>query len=279
MKTKGLDPLIRVAEFSDSDTRGTIFAGEALDFLRTLPARSASIVFLDPPFNLGKEYKSGAKHLDNRPEQVYHKWLMKVLRESTRVVANGGALYLYHLPWWAMRLGAFLGSEEKLSFRHWIAISMKNGFVRGDRLYPAHYALLMYTRGEPGAFNRPKLRPVKCRHCHEYVKDYGGYTSIIEQKGINLSDFWEDLSPVRHANRKNRRANELPEALFSRIVAISGGKGGLFVDPFAGSGTGVVVAANSGLSFAACDIVTENCQLIAERLRRRRSAADAGSNC
>ena len=275
MRTKALDRLAEVAKFSRTDVNGTIFTGDAVDFLRGLKSRSASIIFLDPPFNLGKDYQSGARGLDKKPEHVYQSWLQRVLRESTRALADGGALYLYHLPWWAIRLGSFLDQQGKLSFRHWIAISMKNGFVRGERLYPAHYALLMYTKGKPAVFNRPKLQPLKCRHCHGYVKDYGGYTPIIEQKGINLSDFWEDLSPVRHANRKNRSANELPQALFDRIIAISGTEGGLYVDPFAGSGTGVLVAAASGLRFAACDIVVENCRIVAQRLQEHRSAPDA----
>ncbi len=52
--------------------------------------------------------------------------------------------------------------EQHLDFRHWIAISMKNGFVRGDHLYPAHYALLYYTKGKPESFNRPKVPKPIC---------------------------------------------------------------------------------------------------------------------
>ncbi len=143
---------------------------------------------------------------------------------------------------------------------------MKNGFIRGKSLYPAHYGLLMFTKGEPARSGRPKLRPSKCRHCGEYIKDYGGYLPIIERKGINLSDFWDDLSPVRHANRKHRRANELPEILFERIIAISGYRGGLDVDPFAGTGSGVIAAVHKGLRFAACDLVRANCNIISRRL-------------
>ena len=181
-----------------------------------------------------------------------------------RVLGDGGALFIYHIPKWALRMGSFL--EGKLSFRNWIAISMKNGFVRGQRLYPAHYALLYFTKGVPKHFHRPKLKPQECRHCGEYVKDYGGYRQIIEKKGINLSDFWEDLSPVRHATKKYRSANELPLRLFERIFDISGKKGSLFVDPFAGSGAGLVAAANSGMKFKACDLVSDNCDIMLRRL-------------
>ena len=243
---------------------GRVVRADALMFLSNLPDDSADIVFLDPPFNLGKRYSHRRSGLDKLPEQEYSAWLNKILSEATRVLKQGAVLYMYHLPQWAMRLGNSL--EGDLRFQHWIAISMKNGFVRGDRLYPAHYALLMFTNGRPTRLRRPKLRPAKCRHCDNLIKDYGGYRSIIEAKGINLSDFWEDLSPVRHANRKHRRANELPMRLFERIFGISGKKGDVYVDPFAGTGTGVIAAVRAGMRFEACDIVRENCNIIRRRL-------------
>jgi site-specific DNA-methyltransferase (adenine-specific) len=200
------------------------------------------------------------------PQDEYKTWLTKILGEGARVLRPGGALYLYHLPLWAMRFGSTLEQNHDLSFQHWIAISMKNGFVRGNHLYPAHYALLMFTKGKPANFQRPKLQPTRCRHCKELIKDYGGYLPIIEAKGINLSDFWEDLSPVRHANKKHRKANELPPKFFERILGISGSEGGIYVDPFAGTGSGVIEAVRGGMRFEACDIVADNCAIICKRL-------------
>jgi len=266
MKSKSRSGVATIRRFSRAKAQGEVVVGEAVAFLRSLRDESADIVFLDPPFNLGKEYIPGKKSLDRQPEHSYRTWLFKVLYESTRVLKVGGALYLYHLPQWAMQLGAFLGENGDLAFQHWIAISMKNGFVRGNHLYPAHYALLMYTKGDPAVFRRPKLEPNKCRHCKKLIKDYGGYRSIIEEKGLNLSDFWEDLSPVRHANRKYRKANELSPVLFDRVLGISGRKGGLYVDPFAGAGSGAVRAVAAGMRFAVCDLVRNNCSIICDRL-------------
>jgi site-specific DNA-methyltransferase (adenine-specific) len=232
--------------------------------MRSLNNDSAGIIFIDPPFNLRKNYCDTDKNIDCRPVKDYESWLLSLLSESIRVLMPGGALYLYHLPLWAMRLGAVL--EKDLHFQHWIAIAMKNGFVRGPHLYPAHYALLFFTKGKPAYFNRPKLKPSICRHCGDLVKDYGGYRKIIEEKGINLSDFWEDLSPVRHNNRKHRSANELPETLFQRVFEISGCPGKLYVDPFAGAGSGVVSSAISGMTFEACDLMPDNCSIICQRL-------------
>jgi site-specific DNA-methyltransferase (adenine-specific) len=250
--------------FKRKAAHGEIWHGDAVHFLQSLPDKSAEIVFLDPPFNLGKQYDALNPNGDRRPESEYETWLQLVLMESARILKDGGALYVYHLPIWAIRIGAFL--DRTLSFRHWIAVSMKNGFVRGTRLYPAHYALLLFTKGRPSHFKRPKLKPQECRHCGKYVKDYGGYREIIDRRGINLSDFWEDLSPVRHSNRKHRTANELPARLLERVVAISGTKGGLFVDPFGGSGVGLVAAAKGRMVFKGCDIVRANCAVMSKRL-------------
>jgi site-specific DNA-methyltransferase (adenine-specific) len=155
---------------------------------------------------------------------------------------------------------------------------MKNGFVRGQRLYPAHYALLYFTKGAPSAFNRPRLSPQRCRHCDGFVKDYGGYTPIIVEKGINLSDFWDDISPVRHAKNKNRGANELPPLITDRVMAIAGQPGGVLVDPFVGTGTTLVSAVTAGMTFVANDMVRSNLETCSARLRRLRAIDSSGAH-
>lgn len=257
---------------------GRLYQGDALQFLKSLEPGFAQIIFLDPPFNLGKRYCDGSKALDRKPTAQYEQWLIQVLDESTRVLARGGALFLYHLPSWAIRVAPNL-ELAGLEFRHWIAVSMKNGFVRGKRLYPAHYALLMYSKGNLRHFKRPRIPLAECRHCGEYVKDYGGYLPIVEKRGVYLSDVWDDLSPVRHANRKNRDANELPEPMLQRVVEIAGMKGGIFVDPFAGAGTGIITAARANMKFFACDLLADNCKLIDHRfINRSRNGVDSGSS-
>jgi site-specific DNA-methyltransferase (adenine-specific) len=251
-----------VKRFNSKNRRGVVYQGDALVFLRKLKSDSAAIVFLDPPFNLGKVYDKRRTKLDRMPEKEYRRWIEDVLDEAVRVLRPGGALYLYHIPRWAVRFGDYL--MDRLDFRHWIAVSMKNGFVRGRNLYPAHYALLHFTKGKPRVLRRPRVPPATCRHCGRLTHDYGGYAHIIARNnGVNLSDFWEDLSPVRHAKYKHRHANELPPKILERVMQISGAKGGVFVDPFSGSGTSVLACVRAGLVFKACDIVHNNCRLIA----------------
>ena len=243
---------------------GEVYWADATKMLEDIGKEKADIIFLDPPFNLGKQYADERK-IDNKPMDEYETWLTNVVDLSIGALKPGAALFIYHMPVWALRVGAY--AERSLSLRHWISISMKNGFARGKKLYPAHYALLYFTKGPPQYFFRPKLEPLRCRSCGEFVRDYGGYKKIIESAGINLSDIWDDLSPVRHKTTKHRPANELPIALFDRIMSISGDAGMTYVDPFAGSGSGAIAAWKHNLNFRVGDIVRENTNIIVQRIK------------
>jgi site-specific DNA-methyltransferase (adenine-specific) len=251
-----------------------VYAADAIQLLASLDDNCARLVFLDPPFNLGKRYVGSGS--DNRPEVEYEIWLKAVLDEAVRILEPGGSLFVYHLPIWGLKIGGWL--LERLEFRHWIAVSMKNGFVRGNRLYPAHYSLLYFTKGQPTHFSRPRTKPARCRHCGELIKDYGGYWPVIRQKGINLSDMWEDISPVRHAHTKTRGPNELPEKLVDRVVAIGGRKGRLYVDPFCGSGAGALAAAKRGMRIVAGDLSKKYAEQTFCRIGNSQNAGGKGND-
>ena len=74
-------------------------------------------------------------------------------------------------------------------------MTMKGTFPRGKKLYPAHYAMLYFSKGTPKTFNHVRLPIPACRHCGKDVKDYGGYRKYLNPEGLNLTDFWEVIRP------------------------------------------------------------------------------------
>src|SRR3954447_6641052 len=98
---RGNKQLRIVRDYKSKNLQGYVAAGDSLDFLRSIRSEAADIVFLDPPFNLGKKYYA-RKQIDVMPQRVYEGWLKEILVEAVRTLRPGGALYLYHLPVWAM---------------------------------------------------------------------------------------------------------------------------------------------------------------------------------
>lgn len=205
-----------------------------MDVLKEIKSESIDCIFADPPFNVGKDYKNG--YDDNRVQKDYLEWSKEWINECSRVLKPGGSFFLYALPELNIKFGGFL--NEVLDFRHWIAITMKAGYRRGKKLYPAHYGLLYYTKGLPKTFHAIRVPIPVCRHCGKEIKDYGGHRDKLNPQGLNLTDFWDDTSPNRHSKFKVRPGvNELKLTIPERAILISTDPGDIVLDPFGGGGS------------------------------------------
>ena len=242
---------------------GKLYEADCMAVLPHLKSESIDTVFADPPFNLKKNY--GRKSSDDRATEEYLAWCHLWLRECVRVLKPGGSLFLYNLPKWNIPLGAYL-LEQKLDFRHWIAIEHKSGLPIAGRLYPAHYSLLYYSKGKPARFQRIRTPIETCRHCGGEIRDYGGHRHAMNPNGVTLKDIWTDIPPVRHRKFKpeKRSANALSTKLLERVIEISTHPGDIVLDPFGGSGTTYSVCEQRHRHWIGIEI--ENPQAIIDRL-------------
>lgn len=238
---------------------GRLYQADCVDVLRWVEAETVDLAFADPPFNLGKSYASRIN--DALADESYVSWCETWLTEMIRTLKPGGTLMLWNLPKWNISLGHFLGRH--LTFRHWISVDIKYSLPIAGRLYPSHYSLLYFVKGTKPAIFHPDRIPIACcRHCGGELKDYGGYKDKMNPRGVNISDVWTDIPPVRHAKYKKWEANALPLKLMDRIVSMSTDPGSLVLDPFGGSGTTFVAAELTGRRWIGGDL---GCSSILER--------------
>ena len=223
-----------------SSNFGTLYQGDCIEWMRTLPEESVDLIFADPPFNLKKDYGKGIK--DDLDPQEYLSWSYNWLDAAIPLLTPGGAIWVYNIPKWNILIGAYLSQKPDLLFRHQVAVSMTMGLPIPGKLIPSHYSLLYFTKGKPRFFERPRIPIELCRHCGREIKDYGGHRNKMHPDGVNLTDVWTDLSPVRHKKSKHRVANALPEKMLERVLRISSKEGDTVLDPFGGSGTTYAVA-------------------------------------
>lgn len=231
---------------------GELYQGDCLELMPNLPEESMDLIFADPPFNLQKLYPSGID--DNLQQSEYVKWCEKWAAECVRLLKPGGSLFIWNLPKWNSYMSSFL--NDRLTFRNWITCDIKYSLPIQGRLYPSHYSLLYYCKGDkPKAFKPDRLQMPICPHCFGDLRDYGGYKHKMNPNGVTLPDVWTDIPPVRHAKYKKRAgANELSVKLLDRIVEMASEEGDVVFDPFGGSGTTYVTAELKNRKWVGCEL-------------------------
>jgi site-specific DNA-methyltransferase (adenine-specific) len=219
---------------------GQLYQGDCISLLNSIEDETFDVVFADPPFNLNKLYPSGMD--DNISHLEYIDWCQKWIDGCIRTLKPGGSLFLWNIPKWNTYFSEYL--NQRLNFRHWIATDVKFSLPIQSKLYPSHYSLLYYIKGEkPKTYHADRLPMETCPKCYGDIKDYGGYKDKMNPKGVNMSDVWYDIPPVRHAKYKGRSgANELSIKLLDRVIEMSSDPGDHIFDPFGGSGTTYIVA-------------------------------------
>lgn len=234
-----------------------------MQILQQIPSASIDTVFADPPFNLAKSYGPGCS--DDLTELDYVVWCHKWIDECIRVLKPGGSFFCYNIPKWNIRLGSYL-MDAGLVFRHDIAIEQKNGMPIANKLFPAHYSLLYFSKGRQNTFNKIRTPVELCRHCDGEIRDYGGHRDSMNENGVSLKDVWTDITPVRHKKYQNekRKANALSTKILDRVVEMSTNVGDVVLDPFGGSGTTYAVCESKGRRWIGIEI--DFCDAIIDRL-------------
>lgn len=234
-----------------STSLGSLYQNDSIKLMKALPTESVDLIFADPPFNLDKSYESGIN--DKLSKQEYLDWTEEWVLGCVKLLKEGGSLFIWNLPIWNTYISEIL--NKHLTFRHWIAADVKYRLPIQNKLYPSHYSLLYYTKGEkPRVFNGER-RPLEiCRHCGGDIRDYGGYKDKLNTLGINLTDVWYDIPPVRHSKYKTRTSNELPLKLLERVISMASNEGDVVFDPFGGSGTTFITSEILNRKWIGCEI-------------------------
>jgi site-specific DNA-methyltransferase (adenine-specific) len=89
----------------------------------------------------------------------------------------------------------------------------------------------------------------------------------MNPNGVNLTDVWNDITPVRHWKFKSRKrsANQLSTKVLERVVQMTTNEYDVVFDPFGGAGTTYDVCERLNRHWIGMEI--ESCDVIIERLQ------------
>ncbi len=253
-----------------------VLQGDCLELLQRAVLEQAGIkgeiclTFLDPPFNQGKEYDFFE---DSLPQQEYWRWMVQVCQRVYALTADGGAIYFMQREKNTEYVLRCL-RETGWTLQNLIIWTKRTSAVPGIWRFGKQYQIIAFaTKGrKPRVFHRLRVdAPLRPEYRYE------------RENGMYLTDVWDDIRELTSGYFAGEEALRLPGgerfhkqqspvALLLRIILSSTDPGDLVLDPFAGTGTTLVVAEQLNRSSVGIEIDPKNVELIRWRLRVKRSA-------
>ncbi len=230
------------------------------------------LTFLDPPFNQDKEYNAWN---DNLPDEEYWGWMRDVCKEVHALTSNGGAIYFMQREKNSEFVLRCL-RESGWTFQNLIVWKKKTSAVPAMKRYGKHYQIIAFgTKGKsPRLFNRLRIDPPLP----------AGY-KYQRENGMFVTDVWDDIREMTsgyfagdealydtEGNRAHKQQS--PIQLLIRIILSSTNPGDVVLDPFAGSGTTLVVASQLNRKSIGIELDPCNVEIIRDRLAEERKADD-----
>jgi len=245
-----------------------IINDDCLNFLKGYTGKF-NLSFLDPPFNQGKEYN---KHNDKMPAEKYWKWMEDICKSIYEHTLDGGVIYFMQREKNTREVLTVL-KKTGWQLENLIIWKKKTSAVPQSRRYGKHYQIIAYaSKGEPLTFNKLKIDPPHCLN-----------DKIENVDGVYVTDVWDDIreltsgyfagdEPIRLSNGERAHLQQAPIALLLRIILSSTKIGDTVFDPFAGTGTTLVVAKQLDRKYIGVEIDPKNVELIKKRFTDHRKS-------
>ena len=268
------------------DGGNLVIHGDNLAAAETLPDKSFTLVYLDPPFNTGRSQRrqsttsvrsasgtvvgfKGQRYERIRGDLMayddefddYWSFLEPRLAEAWRVLADDGTLYLHldyrEAHYAKVLLDALFGRECFLNEIIW---AYDYGAKSKSRWPTKHDTILVYVKS-PGGYHfdsdavdrEPYMAP-------------GLVTPEKVARGKLPTDVWWHTIVSPTGKEKTGYPTQKPEGILRRIIQASSREGDWVLDLFAGSGTTGVVAGALGRRFVLVDESADAIGVIRRRL-------------
>ncbi len=257
---------VPVEEISNSVINQDIF--DLIDFL---PSGFVDLLFIDPPYNLTKKFKS-TTFRSMRIEE-YKKWMDSYLCKMIRLLKSTASIYI--CGDWRSSAAIHSLCEKYFTIRNRITFEREKGRGSKNNWKNNSEDIWFCTVSDNYTFNAERIK-LKKRVIAPYRIEGKPKDWLDEEKGrFRLtfpSNIWTDITIPFWSMRENTpHPTQKPEKLLAKIILASSNKGDIVFDPFAGVGTTGVVAKKLGRNFVIAEIEEEFCLYAVKRLEMAES--------
>lgn len=241
--------------------------------VRYLPTSFVDLLFVDPPYNLNKQFNSG--RFKEMNDDDYERWVDSWLSVLLRLLKPTASVYI--CSDWKSSTAIYRVMSKHLLVRNRITWEREKGRGANSNWKNCSEDIWFGTVSKTFHFN-PNAVKLRRKVIAPYRDSARRPKDWSEESGAKFretfpSNLWTDLTvPFWSMSENTDHPTQKPEKLLAKIILASSRPGDLVFDPFLGSGTTSVVAKKLGRRYSGIEIDADYACLAEKRL----AVADAG---
>jgi site-specific DNA-methyltransferase (adenine-specific) len=245
--------------------QGTLW-GDCLDWATSLPHGFVDLLFLDPPYNLTKNFHG--QKFSRQTIEAYTLWFDDVVSLLKPLLSPSASIYI--CADWFSSISVFAVAAAHFTVRNRITWEREKGRGAKSNWKNTSEDIWFCTVSDTYSFNveavKLRRRVLAPYRNQGQPKDWQE-TPLGNFRDTHPSNLWTDITiPFWSMPENTDHPTQKSEKLLARLILASTNPGDFVLDPFLGSGTTSVVAKKLGRRYLGIEINEDYCLLAEKRL-------------
>ncbi|MDR0551112.1 MAG: adenine-specific DNA-methyltransferase [Spirochaetaceae bacterium] len=208
---------------------------DVFDGLRLIPDGSVDLIFIDPPYNIGKNFNTTKDKW--KTDEAYLQWSYNWIDLCIDKLKSNGSLYIMtstqFMPYYDIYI------RQKLTILSRIVWHYDSSGVQAKKHFGSLYEPILFCvkNGKDYCFNSDEIRVEAKTGAKRKLIDYRKPVPAQYNSTKVPGNVWEFPRVRYRMEEYENHPAQKPAALLERIIKASSNKGGLVLDPFSGTFT------------------------------------------
>lgn len=250
-------------EFFESNGN-RIYHGDAIDVLQSIPDESVDLIFVDPPYNIGKNF-AGRKD-KWKTDNDYLTWCYQWIDLCIKKLTPTGSFYVMTSTQFMPYFDIYI--RDKMTILSRIIWSYDSSGVQAKNYYGSMYEPILFCVKDKNnySFNGEDILVEAKTGAKRKLIDYRKSPPQPYNTKKIPGNVW-DFPRVRYRMEEyENHPTQKPISLLERIIKVSSNKGDVVLDPFCGTFTTCYVAQKLKRKFIGIEIQEEYFKIGLRRL-------------
>lgn len=249
--------------FFGNENKG-IYHGDTIEVLRQIPNESIDLIFVDPPYNIGKDFAGRKDKWET--DEAYLKWCYEWIDLCISKLKPNGSIYLMTSTQFMPYFDLYV--RDKLTILSRIVWTYDSSGAQAKKFYGSMYEPILFCVKDKNnyTFNSKDIMVEAKSGSQRKLIDYRKNPPQPYNSEKVPGNVWNFVRVRYRMDEYENHPTQKPISLLERIIKASSNEGDVVLDPFSGTFTTCYVAKQLNRNFIGIEIQEEYLKIGLRRL-------------